>query len=178
MSRIRSKNTSPELSLRKSLWKRGLRYRCHARVCGIRPDLVFVGPRVVVFVDGCFWHGCPDHYVRPRTRTRFWQEKLRRNTERDRLQTELLEAEGWTVLRIWEHEVFEELAQAASMVVGVVNRRNRRQARIWRVVRVDPVRGSKDLEVRHMECLRDPARRKKIRTRRSTRKWKRGIVVG
>ncbi len=101
MSRIRSRDTSPELLLRKSLWKRGLRYRCHARVCGIRPDLVFSGPRVVVFVDGCFWHGCPDHYVRPRTRTKFWQEKLRRTTDRDRLQTELLEAEGWTVLRVW-----------------------------------------------------------------------------
>ena len=101
MSRIRGRNTRPERRLRQALWAAGLRYRKHAKTPVGRPDLVFVGPRVAVFVDGCFWHGCPRHYVRPRSRTDFWSRKLRENVDRDRRQTLELHVRGWTVVRIW-----------------------------------------------------------------------------
>ena len=105
MSRIRGANTTPELLLRKALWNEGLRYRLHLRVEGSRPDLVFASRRLVVFVDGCFWHGCPQHYVRPRARSAFWADKLTVNTSRDRTQTIRLIEKRWRVLRFWEHEI-------------------------------------------------------------------------
>src|SRR4051794_33740524 len=83
MSRIKGKNTKPELMLRKALWAAGLRYRLHTRLPG-RPDLTFSGSRVVVFVDGCFWHSCPKHRTTPKTNAAFWNAKIGRNTARDR----------------------------------------------------------------------------------------------
>lgn len=90
MARIRGKDTGPEVALRRALWQAGLRYRLGMRVEGTRPDLTFPRARLVVFVDGCFWHGCPLHYVRPRTKEEFWALKLAVNTDRDRRQTVLL----------------------------------------------------------------------------------------
>lgn len=117
MARIRGTNTRPEIQLRKALWRSGLRYRVALRVEGVRPDLVFIAQKIAVFVDGCFWHGCPDHYVRPRTGTDFWASKLATNVRRDRLQTgKLLEA-GWSVLRFWEHEIKRDLAGVVGKVV-------------------------------------------------------------
>lgn len=74
MSRVRDRDTKPELALRRRLWSIGLRYRLQYRLPG-RPDLTFVGARVVVFVDGCFWHGCPIHATRPATNTEFWTKR-------------------------------------------------------------------------------------------------------
>ncbi|HYO69174.1 MAG TPA: very short patch repair endonuclease, partial [Archangium sp.] len=79
MSRIRGKDTSPERLLRSALWRAGLRFRLQSRTPYGRPDVVFSKARVAVFIDGCFWHGCPDHYVRPRTRNDFWSSKLLEN---------------------------------------------------------------------------------------------------
>ena len=83
MRAIRSIDTTPELTLRKLLWRGGVRYRLYRKVCGTRPDLIFVGARVVVFVDGCFWHGCPQHYRVPAGNHAYWAEKLRLNQDRD-----------------------------------------------------------------------------------------------
>lgn len=105
MSRIRGRDTSPEIRLRQALWAAGVRYRLGDRVEGTRPDLVIRKSKLVVFVDGCFWHGCPLHYVRPRSNHGFWARKLRENVQRDLRQTAALEAAGWTVIRLWEHEV-------------------------------------------------------------------------
>lgn len=102
-------DTAPELRLRLHLWKNGLRYRKHPRVADTRPDLAFVGSRIAVFVDGCFWHGCPRHYVAPVGNAAFWSEKLRRNQLRDNLVTAKLKNEGWTVVRVWECEVHRQL---------------------------------------------------------------------
>jgi DNA mismatch endonuclease (patch repair protein) len=121
MSRIRSRDTKPELILRRILWSRGLRYRLHAKTPFGRPDLVFARKKVAVFVDGCFWHGCPDHYAPPRSQSRFWAEKLRQNVARDRLQTRQLEAHGWRVVRLWEHEIADQLADAAERVLLALN---------------------------------------------------------
>jgi DNA mismatch endonuclease, patch repair protein len=83
----------------------------------IRPDLVFSGARVVVFVDGCFWHCCPAHGNTPRANSAYWETKLRRNVERDRLVTAALSTDGWTVLRVWEHESVESAADSVEAAV-------------------------------------------------------------
>lgn len=104
MSRIRSRDTAPEVKLRKALWRQGLRYRLGYDLPG-RPDLTFIGPRVTVFVDGCFWHGCPVHYSAPTTRHEFWARKLRDNVERDLAVDDTLTKLGWRPFHVWQHEL-------------------------------------------------------------------------
>ncbi len=103
----RSRDTKPELRLRSILHARGLRYRVAARpIPGVRrtADVVFTRARVAVFVDGCFWHGCPEHYRRPGSNVGYWDAKVERNMARDREVEALLADAGWTVVRAWEHE--------------------------------------------------------------------------
>ncbi|WKU45592.1 very short patch repair endonuclease [Streptomyces sp. VNUA116] len=107
MQAIRNKDTKPEQLIRRLVHAQGLRYRLHARpLPDLRrtADLVFRPAKVAVFIDGCYWHGCPEHYVRPRTNSGFWSEKVARNIARDRETNEHLIAAGWLVLRFWEHE--------------------------------------------------------------------------
>jgi DNA mismatch endonuclease, patch repair protein len=107
----RERDTGIEREIRSRLHARGLRFRVHRRLlAGSRRevDVVFPGARVAVFVDGCFWHGCPEHGVSPKTNTSYWEPKLRRNAERDRRDSSMLRDAGWTVLRIWEHVPAEE----------------------------------------------------------------------
>jgi DNA mismatch endonuclease (patch repair protein) len=84
----------------------------------VRPDIVFARSRVAVFVDGCFWHGCPDHGEMPVSNREFWEAKIGRTRERDQQQTAALEAAGWTVLRVWEHEAIDDAVQRVSAVLG------------------------------------------------------------
>lgn len=104
MSRIRSRDTKPELVLRKALWAAGCRYRLYYNLPG-RPDLVFLRSRLAVFTDGCFWHGCPIHYSAPGTNQDFWKNKLRKNVLRDMATDDALTSDNWKILRIWEHEL-------------------------------------------------------------------------
>ena len=107
MQKYARADTKPELMLRKALHRRGLRFRKNiAPVVGLRckPDVVFTRLRVAVFVDGCFWHGCPQHETMPKNNAEWWSNKLTRNSERDRRIDAELEANGWAVLRIWEHQ--------------------------------------------------------------------------
>ena len=104
MSRIRGHDTKPEVSLRKALWRLGLRYTLKSKLPG-KPDLVFPKYRTALFVDGCFWHGCRRHMNWPKNRAEFWQEKISANTRRDHKVNRLLRAEGWTVVRVWTHEI-------------------------------------------------------------------------
>lgn len=117
MARVRSRNTSVELLLRKELWARGLRYRIHYNLPGT-PDVVFVRRRVAVFVDGCFWHGCPEHYTLPATNRRFWADKVARNIDRDRRVDAQLHKLGWTVMRFWSHEIEGDLAAVAHEIIA------------------------------------------------------------
>lgn len=94
MARIKGKLTKPEVFLRQALWQRGARYRLHHKTPVGRPDIAFPGPRLAVFIDGCQWHGCPKHYVRPRSRNEFWADELSTNVERDQRQTRAIEAAG------------------------------------------------------------------------------------
>ena len=105
MSRIRGKNTGPEVKLRKLLYARGIRgYRIHYNISG-KPDLVFVKMKIAIFIDGCFWHMCPVCFQEPETRKEFWMKKIKSNVERDNKINEQLLNEGWTIIRFWEHDV-------------------------------------------------------------------------
>lgn len=104
MSRVRTKNSEPEQALRSALHRRGLRFRLHKRVEGIAVDIVFSQARVGVFVDGCFWHGCPEHATYPKSNTRYWLPKLEENRVRDQRQSGRLRRAGWRVIRVWEHD--------------------------------------------------------------------------
>jgi DNA mismatch endonuclease (patch repair protein) len=123
MARVKSKNTGAEVQLRKALWARGMRYRLHATLPGT-PDLVFPGARVAVFVDGCFWHGCAEHYSAPQTNSTFWSEKLSRNTERDRRTDLALRQIGWLPLRVWEHEL-RNIGPLVDQIAEIVWQRRR-----------------------------------------------------
>ncbi|MGW1886538.1 very short patch repair endonuclease [Streptomyces sp. NPDC001970] len=107
MSRQGRRDTEPELAVRRLLHAAGMRYRLHRRVPGMARrtiDIAFPGLRIAVFLDGCFWHGCPEHATSPRANALWWRTKLDKNMSRDAETTEHLESEGWVVLRFWEHE--------------------------------------------------------------------------
>lgn len=120
MSAIGHFDTTVEMRLRRALWRSGLRYRVHVRVVGVRPDIVFRRRKVAVFVDGCFWHGCPRHYSPPVGNSEFWRLKLEKNRARDRRNVLDLEAAGWKVLRFWECEVNGDLDRVVATIVAAV----------------------------------------------------------
>ena len=103
----RRTDTKPEMALRRALHRQGLRYRKDYRLdlegARVRPDIAFTARRVAVFVDGCFWHACPEHGTKPASNTWYWGPKLARNVERDRAADAALTAAGWRVVRVWEH---------------------------------------------------------------------------
>jgi DNA mismatch endonuclease (patch repair protein) len=118
MSRIRSKNTKPELALRRGLFAVGVRgWRCHPRTVPGKPDLAFARWRVAVFVDGCFWHGHPDYFT-PGKSGAYWDTKIERTKERDRLANEALAADGWTVIRYWDFDIENDLDGCVGGVVA------------------------------------------------------------
>lgn len=121
MSAVGRKDTGPEMTLRKALWHTGLRYRLQKKVAGATPDIVFPGSSVAIFVDGCFWHGCPNHYTAPENNADFWRDKLERNRERDQRDNRTLENAGWTVLRFWECQINDDLEQVVEEVRSEVN---------------------------------------------------------
>jgi len=108
MSNIRSKNTKPEMLLRKALWKEGCRYKLHYKLIG-KPDIVFVSKKVAVFIDGCFWHKCSSCYKEPKSNREYWLPKLERNVKRAKEVSHQLKKVGWNVIRIWEHDVKKDL---------------------------------------------------------------------
>ncbi len=112
MQRMPRASTGPEILIRRELHRRGLRYRVnHPRLPG-RPDIAFTGARVAVFIDGCFWHACPDHGVLPKNNREWWQSKLSRNVARDREKDAQLDTMGWVAVHIWEHEDPTQAADA------------------------------------------------------------------
>src|ERR1700679_2190736 len=120
MSRVRRRDTAPELELRSELHRRGFRYRVDRRpLQGVpsRADLVFGPAKVAVYVDGCFWHSCPEHGTMPRSNEAFWQDKLGRKQQRDAAVNDAWAAGVWNIVRIWKQE---ELVSAADGVEAVV----------------------------------------------------------
>lgn len=119
MSRIKGKDTSPEILLRKALYSRSLRYRLHRRDLPGTPDIVFQSRRTVIFVNGCFWHrheGC-NLTTTPTTRKEFWQNKFDATVERDRRNIEALEQAGWTVIVVWQCEIEKDIDAVADAIV-------------------------------------------------------------
>ncbi len=118
MRRIKSKNTKPELILRRALHASGLRYRVHSKTLPGKPDVALIGRRVAVFVHGCFWHrhpGCREASV-PKSRAEYWEPKLNRNVTRDAEHTQALEAAGYRVITLWECEIEKNAAEAVATV--------------------------------------------------------------
>lgn len=129
MKRVKQKDTAAELALRSALYERGLRYRLHRRIEGVVVDVVFVTAQVAVFVDGCFWHGCPLHATFPKSNQTYWLPKLAENKERDLRQSQKLRLAGWQVIRLWEHECLPTSRGAVGRIERAVSRRllNRRR---------------------------------------------------
>ena len=125
MARVRQKGTRAEIDLRKVLCARGLRYRLQVALLK-KPrrvaDIVFPSARIAVFVDGCFWHGCPEHASWPKSNANFWREKIETNRSRDADTDRRLDALGWKVVRIWEHE---EASEAANRIAELVDARKK-----------------------------------------------------
>ena len=125
MSKLGRRDTLPELAIRSELHRRGLRFRVdRAPLPGLRSraDIVFGPARVAVYVDGCFWHSCPEHGTRPKANAEWWEQKLRRNQERDAETDRRLREHGWEVVRIWEHE---DPVEAAERVIRVLQKRKK-----------------------------------------------------
>jgi DNA mismatch endonuclease, patch repair protein len=117
MRAIRRTDTKPEVALRRALHRQGYRFRKDYRLDladgkRVRPDIAFTARRVAVFVDGCFWHACPEHGGQPAKNVWYWEPKLRRNVERDRAADAALSAAGWDVVRVWEHEPLDAAVTA------------------------------------------------------------------
>ena len=125
MTRQRRRDTGPEIAIRRILFGSGLRYRVDAPLPGMRrrADLLFRSARVAVFVDGCFWHGCPEHGTQPKSNAIWWAEKIAANIQRDRDTDRRLTEAGWQVVRVWEHEPAAQAAQRiADLVTGTTAR--------------------------------------------------------
>jgi DNA mismatch endonuclease (patch repair protein) len=124
MARVRQKGTDAELSLRRELHARGLRYRLHVPLL-TKPrrvaDIVFPRTKVAVFVDGCFWHGCPEHASWPKSNAQFWREKIEANRARDLDTDRRLNDLGWRVIRVWAHE---RAGEAAELIENLVRGRS------------------------------------------------------
>lgn len=176
MGRIRGGNTEPEMILRRRLWRHGFRYLVNFVTPSGRADIAFPTKQVAVFVDGCFWHGCPDHYVRPRSGSTFWASKLATNTARDARQTVNLEAAGWRVCRIWEHEVFQNPNSAVQRVVAALASSHWHPELSYRVIEATPGEGGNDLESWVLREIRTGRKTRRLR-RRTTTKWKRSALL-
>jgi DNA mismatch endonuclease, patch repair protein len=119
MQRTRTRDTPGEVALRKLLHHLGYRYRIDHPLPGLRRrgDIVFPGDRLAVFVDGCFWHACPEHQSWPKQNADWWRQKILGNVERDRDTDRRLSEAGWTVVRVWEHEPPEDAARRVSRTI-------------------------------------------------------------
>lgn len=117
MSMIRGRNTQPELRLRKFLFSKGVR---GYRLSGLpgKPDIIFPKYKTAIFIDGCFWHKCHEHFKEPATRKKFWVKKIDGNVKRDNEINKILITEGWTVLRFWEHEIEKDINECYLMVLN------------------------------------------------------------
>lgn len=105
MASIRSKNTKPELAIRKILWSHGIRYRIHDNGVFGKPDISIKKHKVAVFIDGCFWHACKKCYTEPKTNTTFWRKKIQENKMRREKVRKNLKENNWKIMEFWEHDI-------------------------------------------------------------------------
>jgi DNA mismatch endonuclease, patch repair protein len=157
MARIRGRNTKPELLMKKALSFAGVRARRQVKIMSIRPDFVIHSDHVAIFVDGCQWHGCPEHYVRPRTNHGFWASKLLENVQRDIRQTALLEASGWRVVRVWEHQLEDDRLGVVKNVLKARDAHRWRPTATYRAIEVLPINRQPGIERWSLVDLRGKA---------------------
>lgn len=122
MRRVKSKDTALERRVRSALHQRGLRFRLSYPLPG-HPDIVFISGRVAVFIDSCFWHGCPQHVRMPRSNVEYWNRKIARNMERDSRTKAAYKRSGWKLMRFWEHELKENFDKCATKIEKAVRAR-------------------------------------------------------
>ena len=125
MSQIKSRDTKPEIPLRKIFRKEGLKgYRLHPEERIGKPDIIFSKQKIAIFIDGCQWHKCQRHYVEPKTNTSFWLKKIDGNVKRDKFINKILKKDGWNVIRIWEHDLKKkELNNTLRKIIKVLKKR-------------------------------------------------------
>ncbi|RQQ06295.1 very short patch repair endonuclease [Burkholderia stagnalis] len=133
MAKVRQKATDAEVALRRELYRVGLRYRIDYEVLK-KPrrvaDIAFPGRRIAIFVDGCFWHGCPEHATWPKRNAEFWRQKIETNRLRDADTNERLRSLGWTVLRFWSHESPTDAARVVANLVAKIDERRRTASQV------------------------------------------------
>lgn len=170
MARIRARDTTPERLLAEALAAAGVE-ASRTKVLGrVNVDIAFPDERVLVFVDGCFWHGCPEHYSRPRTSADFWAAKLASNVARDREQTLRLAHEGWAVLRVWEHEIIADVESVVVRVLRALGGKDAAASPRWCVFKVEVLDAALDFERRWQCHLLDPAHQRHVDGPRMTGK--------
>ena len=126
MSAIRSKNTKPELLLRKKLWNTGVRgYRLHWKKVPGRPDIAFPGKKIAIFVNGCYWHRCPHcNPSFPKSNQEFWHKKFERNVQRDKDKIQQLKAQGWKTIIVWECNILKQLDEEVQKIITTIKNSN------------------------------------------------------
>jgi DNA mismatch endonuclease (patch repair protein) len=123
MSRIRAKNTKAEVEFRKKVWAAGLRYRLYSKKLPGKPDFVFTSKKLVVFLDGCFWHKCPQCFKRPKSNKKYWDWKIKYNVDKDKRVNRKLRKAGWKVIRFWEHDAKKNPAKCVKKIIAAAERK-------------------------------------------------------
>ncbi|GLV14742.1 very short patch repair endonuclease [Alicyclobacillus hesperidum] len=126
MQAIRSQNTIMENRVCSALWRRGLRFRRNVRNLPGKPDIAVKKYKVVVFLDSCFWHSCPQHGNAPATNMEYWSQKLHGNKARDQEVNAYYESKGWSILRVWEHDVKTDLQQTVDTIEQFIRKHERK----------------------------------------------------
>ena len=123
MSKIRGKNTKPEILLRKKLFQEGFRYSLKYRFKekNFIPDIVMVSRKICIFVDGCFWHKCPKCFKEVKSNKKYWKNKIDSNVKRDKAQNKFLVKNGWKVIRVWEHEINNNVEKIKNKILKKIN---------------------------------------------------------
>ena len=155
MSRIRSRNTSPEKIVRAELWRRGYRYRLNDKRLPGKPDLVLPKYRAVIFINGCFWHGhrgCPK-YVEPKTNAGLWKEKIAANIARDELNAQRLDTLSWTVITVWECELSKKNRDATIARIEADLRAAKDKYDKWTALRRESREYAREQARKHREIL-------------------------
>jgi len=116
MASIQGKNTRPEITIRKMLWQKGLRYRIHNKTIFGTPDISIKKKKLAVFIDGCFWHGCKRCYEEPKSNVKFWRKKIKDNRKRRTDVKSRLKSEGWKIIEMWEHEINDNPKKTAEQI--------------------------------------------------------------
>ena len=129
MRQVKGKRTVPEQKLERALKTNNLKFERNAPDLPGKPDFVFRTAKVVIFVDGCFWHGCPEHFRLPETRKDYWSGKIIKNKIRATQQTQKLVSEGWECLHIWEHEIKRDIQPCVDSIISLLSSSKKRNKR-------------------------------------------------